>query len=256
MKRCNRFRDPVAARQPVHLSYTPYGYRPVVDKSPLGFTGQLLDPVSGAYALGNGYRFFAPSLMRFRSPDNRSPFAEGGINAYAYCAGDPVNRRDPSGRAPAPLIPQKPVGALLSPGRKGFTASITGRSVLETVKVAEFNGAEGIRVPLGGVFDGMQTSDVRMNVEGVIWNHTWRDTPGVISNIAVSAPPQTLLKVSIPYTTVYEHAQFTSSGVTVQLPWSTLRSKVSIEAKAANIRLLKRGGRVPKPNLFEGTLSG
>ena len=36
--------------------------------------------------------------MRFNSPDTLSPFGKGGINAYAYCAGDPVNRSDPSGR--------------------------------------------------------------------------------------------------------------------------------------------------------------
>lgn len=250
MKHCNPSRAREAARQPVQLSYTPHGYRPAVDKSPLGFTGQLLDPVSGAYALGNGYRFFAPSLMRFRSPDNRSPFAEGGINAYAYCAGDPVNRRDPSGRAPAPPIPHKPVGAVLRPGVKGFTASITGRGVLNTVKAAKFSRAEGIRVSLEDVFDGMHTSDLRINAKGVSWNHTWRDTPGVISNVAVSAPAETLLTASIPYITVYEHAHFTSSGVTVQLPWSTLISEVSIEA--VNIRLLESGVRVPKPNLFEG----
>ncbi|ORC59035.1 hypothetical protein BZK31_12400 [Pseudomonas floridensis] len=27
-----------------------------------------------------------------------SPFGKGGLNAYAYCLGDPVNRKDPTGR--------------------------------------------------------------------------------------------------------------------------------------------------------------
>ncbi|MNI63190.1 hypothetical protein D3C73_1185430 [compost metagenome] len=35
--------------------------------------------------------------MRFISPDNLSPFAQGGLNPYAYCEGDPVNFSDPSG---------------------------------------------------------------------------------------------------------------------------------------------------------------
>src|SRR5471032_2916159 len=35
--------------------------------------------------------------MRFNSPDSLSPFWKGGVNAYAYCVGDPVNRVDPTG---------------------------------------------------------------------------------------------------------------------------------------------------------------
>jgi uncharacterized protein RhaS with RHS repeats len=35
--------------------------------------------------------------MRFNSPDSWSPFGEGGLNAYTYCLGDPVNAIDPSG---------------------------------------------------------------------------------------------------------------------------------------------------------------
>lgn len=63
----------------------------------LSFNGERTDPVSGAYHLGNGYRAYHPQLMRFTTPDNWSPFAAGGINPYAYCAGDPINRADPSG---------------------------------------------------------------------------------------------------------------------------------------------------------------
>ncbi|MCO8161638.1 hypothetical protein NJC38_05655 [Pseudomonas sp. 21LCFQ010] len=62
-----------------------------------GFNGELPDPLTGHYLLGHGYRADNPVLMRFNSPDSLSPFAEGGINAYAYCQGDPVNLQDPSG---------------------------------------------------------------------------------------------------------------------------------------------------------------
>ncbi|BAP42779.1 RHS repeat-associated core domain-containing protein [Pseudomonas sp. 21LCFQ02] len=64
-----------------------------------GFNGELPDPLTGHYLLGHGYRAYNPVLMRFNSPDSLSPFAEGGINAYAYCAGDPANRSDRSGHA-------------------------------------------------------------------------------------------------------------------------------------------------------------
>ena len=62
-----------------------------------GFNGERIDPVSGHSHLGNGYRAYSPALMRFTCPDNLSPFGDGGINPYAYCAGDPVNHADPTG---------------------------------------------------------------------------------------------------------------------------------------------------------------
>ncbi|WP_242485730.1 RHS repeat-associated core domain-containing protein [Pseudomonas sp. TH41] len=84
------------------LAYTPYGHRPPENGllSLLGFNGEWPDPVTGCYLLGNGYRAFNPVLMRFNSPDSWSPFGEGGLNAYAYCVGDPINRRDRNGHTP------------------------------------------------------------------------------------------------------------------------------------------------------------
>ncbi|WP_176511996.1 RHS repeat-associated core domain-containing protein [Pseudomonas faucium] len=82
-------------------SYTVYGFlRPHgLGASPLLlYTGQRFDNLSGLYFLGNGHRAFNPSLARFCSADEHSPFGLGGINAYMYCGGDPVNKSDPSGR--------------------------------------------------------------------------------------------------------------------------------------------------------------
>lgn len=63
----------------------------------LEFNGERGDPISGIAHLGNGYRSYSPMLMRFHCPDSWSPFGAGGINPYAYCDGDPVNRADPNG---------------------------------------------------------------------------------------------------------------------------------------------------------------
>ena len=81
------------------IGYTPYGHRETVTGLPglPGFNGEQPDPVTGHYLLGNGYRAYNPTLMRFNSPDSLSPFGKGGLNAYAYCLGDPINMGDPSG---------------------------------------------------------------------------------------------------------------------------------------------------------------
>ncbi|VVO05962.1 RHS repeat-associated core domain-containing protein [Pseudomonas fluorescens] len=79
--------------------YTPYGHHAPGSGllSLLGFNGERPDPATGHYLLGKGYRAFNPVLMRFNSPDSWSPFGKGGLNAYAYCHGDPLNCSDPSG---------------------------------------------------------------------------------------------------------------------------------------------------------------
>lgn len=78
--------------------YLPYGYS--LENALLGFNGERPEPATGHYLLGMGYRAFNPMLMRFNSPDSLSPFGSGGLNAYAYCQGDPINRSDPTGHFP------------------------------------------------------------------------------------------------------------------------------------------------------------
>ena len=99
----------VKPRHPVsNVVYSPYGYSRSLDSAGalVGFNGELPEAITGHYLLGNGHRAYNPVLMRFNSPDSLSPFAKGGINAYAYCSGDPVNWRDPTGhiRLPAKLL--------------------------------------------------------------------------------------------------------------------------------------------------------
>ena len=82
-------------------TYDAYGARNLDDelKCTLGFNGEVRDQQSGWYLLGQGYRAYNPTLMRFHSPDSLSPFSAGGINPYTYCAGDPINFFDPTGHA-------------------------------------------------------------------------------------------------------------------------------------------------------------
>lgn len=105
----------------VHMAYTAYGAQPrdAAQISHSGFNGQLREQGMGWYQLGNGHRIYNPALMRFHSPDALSPFDRGGLNAYTYCLGDPVNYVDPTGRTPDWLQP------VLTIGLHAFTIAAT-----------------------------------------------------------------------------------------------------------------------------------
>ena len=100
-------------------AFTPYGFslREDIPKSHLGFCGEHPDILTGLYWLGNGYRLYNPTVMRFTAPDDMSPFGKGGLNSYVYCAGDPVKYTDPTGHMlkhngfkpkPSPRVSQAP----------------------------------------------------------------------------------------------------------------------------------------------------
>lgn len=141
------------------IAYTVYGNVGRYDHSGvLGFCGYPVEIPLCGYWLGNGHRFYSPTARRFYSPDSLSPFGRGGINAYAYCEGDPVNFTDPFGStrfsnysgAFPPLF-----SYLNSPGRQDFrlqgfsiSKSDTGHQAVETFRV---KGREGKALERTGV---------------------------------------------------------------------------------------------------------
>ncbi len=91
-----------ADRDARSVAYSPYGDRDGDDtkrrKCALGFNSELQDAASAYYLLGPGHhRPYAPQLGIFLAPDRATPFGRGGLNGLSYCAGDPVNRTDPTG---------------------------------------------------------------------------------------------------------------------------------------------------------------
>ena len=88
------------------IAYSAYGFNAedASAQSGLGYNGELQDSTTGHYFLGKGYRVFSPEMMRFFSPDSWSPFGEGGVNAYAYVAWDPMRYSDSTGHVGSPVV--------------------------------------------------------------------------------------------------------------------------------------------------------
>ncbi|MGM3217285.1 RHS repeat-associated core domain-containing protein [Pseudomonas sp. PhalM4] len=86
--------------------YTPYGYQGGKGCPLLAFAGEAGALLPQGYLLGNGKRAYQTGTMRFHSPDVFSPFGRGGLNAYAYCTGDPVNKVDRDGHSPTRVVGQ------------------------------------------------------------------------------------------------------------------------------------------------------
>ncbi|MEN5036021.1 RHS repeat-associated core domain-containing protein [Pseudomonas sp. TWI929] len=84
--------------------YTPYGFSASTDSLLSGFMGEVFSTRVEGYILGNGYRTYSPTIMRFHSPDNMSPFHAGGYNAYAAFMNNPVNKVDPTGHYPMTVM--------------------------------------------------------------------------------------------------------------------------------------------------------
>lgn len=102
-------------------NYTIYGYATTIPstKTLNGFNGEMLDPVIQSYSMGAGYRAYSSTLLRFHRPDNLSPFGLGGLNAYAYCNGDPINTIDPSGHSGFFMRLIKGIGNMFGLRRRG-----------------------------------------------------------------------------------------------------------------------------------------
>ena len=84
-----------------HTQYTGHGEPSQALDSVLGYNGETREADTGWYLLGSGYRAYDPHLRCFHSPDSESPFGAGGLNPYAYCLGNPISLRDPTGHLPA-----------------------------------------------------------------------------------------------------------------------------------------------------------
>jgi RHS repeat-associated protein len=157
------------------FAYMPYGYRHPVEAVDhlLAFNGERLNAATGHYLLGNGRRAFNPVLMRFNSPDKLSPFDRGGVNAYAYCKGDPINFSDPSGEFFQSILGAlKVVQNVLKTGWKSYSVFVRpageGMRGVGTVvsRAGYITTAAGWGLQTGGFAVGATVSNVGVGLIG------------------------------------------------------------------------------------------
>jgi RHS repeat-associated protein len=191
-------------RRPNPFVYSPHGLQSGVSQAAthLGFNGQLKEQSTGWYHLGNGYRVYNPLLMRFHSPDRLSPFGKGGVNAYAYCQGDPVNYSDPTGQWPLlPLVQRGltvalhsvvPIGMILGPKVSGVALGATrvslagsvGSAVGAAMQIAGYSaGAYVNATGTTALLAGAATRGAVALKNAFHSNHLWKTVKDNVKNI-------------------------------------------------------------------------
>ncbi|AUH51303.1 hypothetical protein CXB49_11000 [Chromobacterium sp. ATCC 53434] len=143
----------------------------------IGCHGERLDPVGGVHHLGLGHRAYSPALMRFHCPDSLSPFGAGGVNPYAYCDGDPINRADPSG--------QFSVGGAIGIGLGALGVLLTPVSFGTTLAAALSIGAVVAGVASVGLGIAAEAVDDRKLADKLGWTSVAVGVIGGIASVAV-----------------------------------------------------------------------
>lgn len=180
------------------IAYTPFGCRRPAHTLPaLGFNGQRAEALTWRYHLGHGCRTYDPALYRVHSPDKLSPFGKGGLNVYAYCHADPVNRADPSGAVEVPdwLMPVVTIVANTLVFGATLLAAISGKPVgigLMGTRIALVGAPVAV---LGGIVQLTEHKDIGrvLAIAGSIGGGVGAGVRGfqMARNIATKSPPGT-----------------------------------------------------------------
>ena len=124
--------------------------------NPYRYRGYYYDSETGLYFLKT--RYYDPFVGRFISMDDVAyidPETIGGLNLFAYCGNDPVNRCDPSGHAFISALVGLGIAALIGAGVAA--SSYTAGQLIDYAKTGDFEWSWGgfFGSIIGGAVGGM-----------------------------------------------------------------------------------------------------
>ena len=134
-----------------------YNVPEVAQFNPFRYRSYYYDTETNLYYLNA--RYYDPQIGRFICPDSieyLDPKTINGLNLYAYCGNDPVNKSDPSGYFPiAALLIGIGIGALFGGITAGVSSALDGNTgwalVGDILGGALIGGATGAAFTLGGL---------------------------------------------------------------------------------------------------------
>ncbi|WP_226504324.1 RHS repeat-associated core domain-containing protein [Pseudomonas sp. MWU16-30317] len=247
------------------VAYSPFGYQRCSDNWVWpGLNGQRLERPLQIYLLGHGYRAYRSALNRFDSPDDLSPFGEGGLNAYAYCKSDPINMTDPSGhagvatllkrfRSPKRPKPSKTLHPTLMPDPAPKVRIITARADTDRpwrrILGSEENVSPAIYNPQNFPWRSTYGNGTHAPVTTLNLNRPWLSTSGngthtPVTTLNLNRPwrstsgngthaPVTTLKPNRPWNTSPQRSPSTttSSNTGENLPWTSSSATKTIRER-------------------------
>lgn len=123
------------------------------NRNPFRYRGYFYDVETGLYYLQT--RYYDPEIGRFLNMDDISyadPEQFHGLNLYAYCGNDPVNRIDPNGTFWGMIL----IGALIGGLVNGISAlasgATLGQAALSFLSGGIMGAAMGAATAFGGLF--------------------------------------------------------------------------------------------------------
>lgn len=114
-------------------------------KNPFRYRGYFFDEETGLYYLNA--RYYDPQVGRFISPDSLSVLDTtrlqvNGLNLYMYCADNPIEKEDPSGRI-ALIIAAMVAGAVVGAAVGGLFGGLTALANNQNIGIGILTGAIG-----------------------------------------------------------------------------------------------------------------